>query len=75
MNSVGVQWNEVYQYVIRCLAKKFSTSVGEGGGRVDDTCFFRSVQKCLSSNLDLYYSVIEITEKIRGEVTKNGDMF
>ena len=48
---------------------------GGGGGRVDDTCFFRSVQKCLSSNLDLYYSVIEITEKIRGEVTKNGDMF
>lgn len=71
MNSVGVQWNEVYQYVIRCLAKKFSTS----GGGVDDMCFFRSVQKCLSSNLDLYYSVIEITEKIRGEVTKNGDMF
>ena len=69
MNSVGVQWNEVYQYVIR-----FGKEVFHVGG-VDDMCFFRSVQKCLSSNLDLYYSVIEITEKIRGEVTKNGDIF
>ena len=52
------------------LAKKFSTS----GGWM--TCVsFAVFKKCLSSNLDLYYSVIEITEKIRGEVTKNGDMF
>ena len=49
------------------LAKKFSTS---GGGWI--TCVSFAV---LKNYLYLYYSVIEITEKILDEVTKNRDMF
>ena len=69
MFSVGVQWTELEQYLSHEFNREIIRVLGNG------VCFIRSVKHCLSRDLDVNYTIDEISDKIFEEVCDNAEEY
>ena len=69
MYSVVVQWTELEQYLSREFNREIIRVPSDG------VCFIWSVKHCLSRDLDVNYTIDEISDKIFEEVCDNAEEY
>ena len=63
MFSVRVEWSDLENYLQREFKKEIVHVLGDG------VCFLKSVKHCLERDLDVNYTIDQISDKIFDEIS------
>ena len=69
MFSVCVPWSELASYLKTEYKRKIIHVPGNG------VCFLKSVKHCLECDLDIEYSIDQISDKIFDEICDNSEIY
>ena len=69
MFSVRVPWSELASYLETEYKRKIIRVPGDG------VCFLKSVKHCLECDLDIEYSIDQISDKIFDEICDNSEIY
>ena len=69
MFSVRVPWSELESYLETEFMQKIIRVPGDG------VCFLRCVKHCLERDLDIQYSIDQISDKIFDEICDNSELY
>ena len=69
MFSVHVEWSDLENYLQREFKQEIVRVPGDG------VCFLKSVKHCLERDLDVNYTIDQISDKIFDEICDNSEMY
>ena len=69
MFSVRVEWSDLENYLQREFKQEIAHVPGDG------VCFLKSVKHCLERDLDVNYTIDQISDKIFDEICDNSEMY
>ena len=69
MSSVHVEWSDLENYLQQEFKQEIVSVLGNG------VCFLKSLKHCLERDLDVNYTIDQISDKIFDEICDNSEMY